>query len=136
MKKFSSLALFPQDGRQGWLRSVLVTSVALSPFGVTSAFAQEQLEDCDRACRFATAAIERSAALIERFQLREAPSPARDRADWSPPRRIVTIYPGLTPFLRHVAPNAEIVTVPDTSEVAAVIAGADVYFGRCTPGMI
>lgn len=100
------------------------TLVAISP-----AQAQEASEDCDNMCMAAR-------ALIERFDLREAPFAARDLEGWAPPRKVVTVLPGATEVLRTAIGDAEIVAVSDTSEAPSVIAGADVYIGRCTPEVI
>ena len=115
------------DGQsRSWRLAELVSVVVAI---VATALPVESQEACDSRC-------EAAAALIERFDLREAPVAVRDTDGWAPPTRIVTVIPGATDLLRAVAPDAEIVAVPDTSQVPAIIAGAEVYVGRCTPDII
>jgi phosphoglycerate dehydrogenase-like enzyme len=96
------------------------------------AVAQNRAVDCDAFCVAA-------AELVERFELREAAEPARARADWSPPRRIVVADLPLAETLRAVAPGAEIVGVAglrNFAGMAEAVAGADVLIGLCTPDIV
>ena len=75
--------------------------------------------------------------LVERFGLRESEEPVSARPDWAPPTKVVTLFgPGFADLLRQLAPEAEIIGVTDTTRVAEVISGAQVYIGMCTPGII
>ena len=115
-----------------WLRPVSIASVAGLAFLVVPAAAQEEVERC--------LICEAGAELINRFELREAPSPVRERPGWMPPVRIVTIGgEGLAGFLRTIAPNAEVIGVRggrNFPAIAEVIAGADVLVGLCSPEII
>jgi phosphoglycerate dehydrogenase-like enzyme len=87
---------------------------------------------CDAHC-------EAAAALIERFELREAPTPVRERPGWEPPKRIVVADVAIAEALRGVAPNAEVVGVPGLRNYAAMaeaVEGADVLVGLCTPEIV
>jgi phosphoglycerate dehydrogenase-like enzyme len=87
---------------------------------------------CDALC-------EAAAALIERFELREAPTPVRERPGWAPPKRIVVADVAIADVLRGVAPDAEIVGVPGLRNFAAMaeaVEGADVLVGLCTPEIV
>ena len=78
-------------------------------------------------------------ALIERFDLREAPLPVRERPGWAPPTRIVVADVAIADILRDVAPDAEIVPVQglrNFAGVAEVIAGAEVLVGLCSPEIV
>jgi phosphoglycerate dehydrogenase-like enzyme len=78
-----------------------------------------------------------ASGLVDRFGLRESADPVRERSNWSVPRKVVTEFG--TPFaeqLSLIAPNAEVIGVNSLQDVPALIAGADVYIGRCTPEII
>jgi phosphoglycerate dehydrogenase-like enzyme len=88
--------------------------------------------DCDALCAA-------GAALIQRFELREDDVPARERADWAPPRKIVVADVAVADALRPLAPGAEVVGVAglrNFAGMADVIADADVLVGLCTPELI
>ena len=110
------------------LRWSMPFTLLLTLAPVPSAVAQEVAGECPL-CQV-------GARWADRFQLRES-DPVRNRPDWAPPTQIVTLY-GATfaEQLRAIVPGAEVVGVSDTTEVAAVIAGAQVYLGMCTPGII
>ena len=75
-------------------------------------------------------------ALIERFDLRAAPDPVRERDGWAPPRKIVTMMGrGWGPALQRIAPDAEVVAVDDMESALEALPGADVYIGFCGPGI-
>jgi phosphoglycerate dehydrogenase-like enzyme len=87
---------------------------------------------CDRLC-------EAAAALVERFELRAAPSPVRERDGWQPPQKIVVADVPLAEYLRGIAPGVEIVGVAglrNYAGMAAVVEGADVLVGLCTPEIV
>ena len=67
---------------------------------------------CDNLCAAA-------AALIERFELREAPTPVRERTGWAPPKRIVVADVEIADALRGIAPGVEVVGVPGLRNFAA-----------------
>ena len=98
--------------------------------GVGSAAAQEK--DCDSLCVAA-------AELVERFELRAAPEPVRERAGWQRPKKIVVADVPLADTLRGVLPDVEIVGVPGLRNYAGmteVVEGADVLIGLCTPEIV
>lgn len=75
--------------------------------------------------------------LIARFDLREAPTPARDQPGWDRPRRIV--MHGLEAWaerLRVMAPGNVIVAAPNPDSAARLLGDADVYIGLCTPAIL
>jgi phosphoglycerate dehydrogenase-like enzyme len=75
-------------------------------------------------------------ALIERFDLREASNPVRERDGWTRPRKIVTMMGrGWGPALQEMAPDAEVVAVDDMESAMAALPGADVYIGFCRRGI-
>jgi phosphoglycerate dehydrogenase-like enzyme len=87
---------------------------------------------CDPLC-------EAARALIARFELREAAEPVRARAAWNPPAKIVVADTVLADTLRGVVPGVEIVGVPglrNFAGMAAVVEGADVLIGLCTPEIV
>jgi phosphoglycerate dehydrogenase-like enzyme len=87
---------------------------------------------CDSLC-------EAAAELVARFELREAAAPARDRAGWRVPKKIVVADVPLADTLRTVAPGVEIVGVQglrNYAGMAEVVAGADVLIGLCTPDLV
>jgi len=87
---------------------------------------------CDSLC---TAAAD----LVTRFELREAPTPVRERAGWTSPRKIVVADVPLADTLRGVLPGVEIVGVPglrNYAGMAAVVEDADVLIGLCTPEIV
>jgi phosphoglycerate dehydrogenase-like enzyme len=87
---------------------------------------------CDDACRAA-------AALVERFELREGPEPVRERPGWAPPRKIVVADVPLADYLRTIVDGVEIVGVEglrNYAGMAAVVEGADVLIGLCTPEIV
>ncbi len=117
--------------RKNWIRAVPIASIAGLILLVVPMAAQDAA-DCDRLCQA-------GAARIERFGLREAPTPVRERPGWAPPVRIVVASGGFANFLRGVAPNAEVVGAQggrNFAAVAEVIEGADVLVGLCSPEII
>ncbi|GMR13993.1 MAG: D-2-hydroxyacid dehydrogenase [Gemmatimonadota bacterium] len=109
-------------------RAFIVCAVGLSGLAPPAA-AQEKAGRCEL--------CEAGAELISRFQLREAPSPVRERDGWLPPVRIVMVgSEGVAAVIRRVAPNAEVMQVSSARAAAKVIAGADVYVGQCTRDLI
>lgn len=110
-------------------RSVFLICAAALSYGFVPAAAQEAADDCP--------GCEEGAALVSRFGLREAPTPVRERPGWSPPRRIVTILgEPMAERLRRIAPDAEVIGVPNAGAAAEVVQGADVYVGPCTPQIV
>lgn len=76
-------------------------------------------------------------ALIARFGLREDPTPVRERAGWTPPRRIVLHGPAAwAEPLRAAAPGVPIITAPTPDSAARILGDADVYFGICIPAIV
>jgi phosphoglycerate dehydrogenase-like enzyme len=73
---------------------------------------------------------EAGAAVISRYGLEEAATPANERRDWAPPRRIVTVDTTAARLFRTAAPQAEVYVLPDP-EAFAVLAEADVFIGLC-----
>jgi phosphoglycerate dehydrogenase-like enzyme len=78
-----------------------------------------------------------AAALIARFELAEGRAPAREHPGWAPVRKIVTMRGDKwAALLRAAAPDAEIVGVDGPEAAVAVMRGADVYVGLCTPAIV
>jgi phosphoglycerate dehydrogenase-like enzyme len=91
-----------------------------------------QAPDCDALCAA-------GAALVERFELREAEAPVRELPGWAAPRKIVVADVAVADALRALASDAEVVGVPglrNFAGMAEVIADADVLVGLCTPELI
>lgn len=87
---------------------------------------------CDAACAAGR-------ELVERFELREAPTAVRDRAGWTPPRKIAVADVAIADALRASVPGVEIVGVAGLRNFAGmeqVIADADVLVGLCTPALV
>ena len=115
-----------------WHRSLIIAAPALLLAAAGPAAAQSAAAACDRLC-------EAAAALIERFELREGPTPVRERGGWAPPKKIVVADVPLADYLRSIAPGVEIVGVPGLRNFAAmesVVADADVLIGLCTPAIV
>lgn len=88
--------------------------------------------DCDSLCVAA-------AELVQRFDLREGPAAVREREGWRPPKKIVVADVPLADYLRGIAPGVEIVGVQGLRNyegMAAVVEGADVLIGLCTPEIV
>ena len=100
--------------------------------GTGHAAAQDAPADCDSLCVAA-------AELVERFELREGATPVRERAGWEPPKKIVVADVPLADRLRTLAPGVEVVGVQglrNYAAMAAVVEGADVLIGLCTPDIV
>jgi phosphoglycerate dehydrogenase-like enzyme len=94
--------------------------------------AQSSVAECDRYC---TAAAE----LVERFGLREAANPVRERSDWGPVKRIAVADVAVADALRQVAPGVEVIGVPglrNFEAMARAVEGADVLVGLCSPEIV
>ena len=82
------------------------------------------------------------AQLVEELGLRESSSAARDMPGWQPPQKIVMLLwgslpesgPGSKDWLQKAAGDAELVFTDGRSVDA--MAGADAYFGICSPAAI
>jgi phosphoglycerate dehydrogenase-like enzyme len=88
--------------------------------------------DCDRLCVAAE-------QLVERFELRAGATAVREREDWRRPKKIVVADVPLADYLRDIAPAVDIVGVPglrNYAGMAAVVEGADVLIGLCTPEIV
>ncbi|HET8699942.1 MAG TPA: NAD(P)-dependent oxidoreductase, partial [Gammaproteobacteria bacterium] len=110
-----------------WCAAILCAVLAAPP-----AAAQTAAEGCDRYCAAA-------AALVERFELREAPMPVRERPGWAPPNKIVVADLETAEVLRALAPQVTVVGVDglrNFAGMAAVVDGADVLVGLCTPEIV
>jgi phosphoglycerate dehydrogenase-like enzyme len=115
---------------------LVLAGVAIVTVAVHSSIARPVLgqnaADCDDLC-------EAAAALIERFELRAAASPVRERAGWQAPKKIVVADVPLADYLRTIVPAVEIVGVQglrNYTDMAEVVAGADVLIGLCTPEIV
>lgn len=87
---------------------------------------------CDALC-------EAAESLIARFELREGAEPVRASPAWKPPSKIVVADMQLADTLRDAVPGVEIVGVAglrNFSGMAAVVEGADVLIGLCTPEIV
>jgi phosphoglycerate dehydrogenase-like enzyme len=108
------------------IASTLLVLASAAPAGAQSTV------DCDELCRAGE-------ALIERFELRESPTPVRERPGWTAPTRIVVADVAIADVLRGIAPEATVVGVPGLRNYAAMeeaVEGADVLIGLCTPEII
>lgn len=108
------------------IASTLLVLASAAPAGAQSTV------DCDELCRAGE-------ALIERFELRESPTPVRERPGWTAPTRIVVADVAIAEVLRGIAPEATVVGVPGLRNYAAMeeaVEGADVLIGLCTPEII
>jgi len=112
--------------------AVASRTLAVCACVLVAASAVGQSTDCDALCVA-------GAALVERFELRESERPVRERADWTPPKKIVVADVAAADVLRALAPGTEIVGVQGLRNfkgMAEVIADADVLVGLCTPELI
>jgi phosphoglycerate dehydrogenase-like enzyme len=110
-----------------------ISAVLILAFGsMTECALAQNAEDCDAICAA-------GAALIDRFDLREAPAPVRERPGWAPPVKIVVADVTAADFIRGIAPDAEVIGVRglrNFAGMAKVVAGADVLIGLCSPELI
>jgi phosphoglycerate dehydrogenase-like enzyme len=76
--------------------------------------------------------------LIEQLGLVEAATPVRERAGWSPPRRILInpAEPGLLAAMQEAAPGVKFLAATTPAEAAALAKDADAALGWCTPEVI
>jgi len=76
--------------------------------------------------------------LTEEFGVTEGPSPTKDTAGWTAPKRIVV--PNLMPAdlaqLKRVAPDVEFVPVKEAADAAREAADADAVLGFSTPEIV
>lgn len=108
--------------RAGGLASALILSSAMA------ASAQEGAEACVSCA---------ADALIAELDLREAPTPVRERPGWSAPRKIVVR--GEDDFVRSlqsVAPGVELVAVANVEAAVRAAPGADAVLGYCSPEIL
>lgn len=88
--------------------------------------------DCDDRCQAAQ-------DLVTRFELREAPAPARLHPGWAPPRKIAVADVAIAAALRTSVPGVEIVGVQglrNFAEMERAVVDADVLVGLCTPPIV
>jgi phosphoglycerate dehydrogenase-like enzyme len=112
------------------LPSLVVAVIA--GIGPAARVSAQSSADCDTLC-------EAAAELVQRFELREAATPARERAGWTPPKKVAVADVPLADYLRTIVPGVEIVGVPglrNYSGMAEVVADADVLIGLCTPEIV
>ncbi len=82
-----------------------------------------------------------TAKLIDELDLRESEQPIRESPRWRKPERIVVVLgerqrrsrPDALSWLREVAGDAEFVVAASREQAAALLDGADVLLGYCTP---
>lgn len=73
------------------------------------------------------------AAVVRSHNLRETETPVREREDWSPPKKIVTMFgPDMAGFMKPLTGDIEFVAAGSQEAVADVIGDADIYIGTCT----
>lgn len=107
---------------------VLICSGALLSLGAWQVFAQPV-----GACGYCDEAQE----LVVRFGLDEGMVATRERPDWAPLRRIVTMRGDeWVPLLGTVFPAAEIVGVDSPEDAVNALTGADVYVGLCNAAIV
>ncbi|HEX7235672.1 MAG TPA: NAD(P)-dependent oxidoreductase, partial [Gammaproteobacteria bacterium] len=110
----------------------LVLASGLIAGGPPGRAAGQTSADCDSLCVAA-------AELVQRFELREGAAPARERAGWQRPKKIVVADVALADYLRTIVPEVEIVGVAglrNYSGMADAVVGADVLVGLCTPEIV
>lgn len=78
------------------------------------------------------------ADLIEDFGIYEGPSPTKETAGWTKPKKIVVpaLMPARLRELKLIAPEVLFVPVKDAAEAAQEAAGADAVLGFCTADII
>jgi phosphoglycerate dehydrogenase-like enzyme/mono/diheme cytochrome c family protein len=76
--------------------------------------------------------------LITRFGLEESAAPVRERAGWTPPRKILLWNRAkqLLPALQAVAPGVELVPASSEAEAAKLAADADAVIGFCSEDVL
>jgi phosphoglycerate dehydrogenase-like enzyme/glyoxylase-like metal-dependent hydrolase (beta-lactamase superfamily II) len=76
--------------------------------------------------------------LVEEFGVEEGPSPTKDSAGWTKPRRIVVpnLMPARLAELKRVAPDVEFVPVHNVEEAAKVVEDADAVLGFNSPDLL
>ena len=82
----------------------------------------------------AAAQSQQAQALIERFSLREAREPVRNRPNWKVPAKVV-IWQNTErlPALRAAYPSITFESVADAASLPSALQGADVFIGYCIP---
>jgi phosphoglycerate dehydrogenase-like enzyme/glyoxylase-like metal-dependent hydrolase (beta-lactamase superfamily II) len=78
------------------------------------------------------------AVLIRDLAITAGPSPTKDTAGWSPPKKVIVpnLTPGKLAALKLVAPEVELVSVRSADEAAKAAADADGVIGFCTPSVV
>ena len=73
-------------------------------------------------------------ALVERYGLEESKVPVRERAGWTPPRKVLVWNraPQLLPTLQSAAPGVELVPAANEAEAVRLAADADAVIGFCS----
>jgi phosphoglycerate dehydrogenase-like enzyme/mono/diheme cytochrome c family protein len=75
-----------------------------------------------------------SASLVERYGLEESKTPARERAGWTTPRRVLVWNrsPELISALQSAAPGVELLPAASPAEAIKLAADADAVIGFCS----
>jgi cyclase len=76
--------------------------------------------------------------LSEELGLMEGPSPTKETAGWTSPRRIVVpnLMPARLAELKRVAPEVEFIPARSAEEAAKLVEDADAVLGYCTPDIV
>ena len=76
--------------------------------------------------------------LITRFGLEESEKPVRERAGWTPPRRILVWNraPQLLPTLQQVAPGVELIAAASEADAVKLAPQADAAIGFCSEDVL
>jgi len=77
-------------------------------------------------------------SLIDQLGLVEAAAPVRERAGWSPPRKVLInpAEPSLLAAMQDAAPGVKFLAATTPAEAAALARDADAALGWCTPEVI
>jgi phosphoglycerate dehydrogenase-like enzyme/mono/diheme cytochrome c family protein len=76
--------------------------------------------------------------LITRFGLEESEKPVRERAGWTPPRKILlwNRAPQLLPMLQQVAPGVELIASASEADAVKLAPQADAAIGFCSEDVL
>jgi phosphoglycerate dehydrogenase-like enzyme len=73
-------------------------------------------------------------ALVKRYGLEESKVPVRERAGWTPPRKVLVWNraPQLLPTLQAAAPGVELIPAANQAEAVRLVSDADAVIGFCS----
>ena len=72
--------------------------------------------------------------LVKRYGLEESKVPVRERAGWTPPRKVLVWNraPQVLPTLQSAAPGVELIPAANQAEAVRLVADADAVIGFCS----